>query len=170
MKKLRLLLWEDCNRSCEGCCNKDWDLKNLPVVESYDGYDEILLTGGEPMLYPEKLQKLIMKIGWENVNAKKYMYTADLSMPLQVIKTLTFLDGMTVTLHEQSDVDTFFKFNILLYAMNIDLSYKSLRLNIFKGVDVEPIEKNEVPLWHTSRNREWIKNCPLPKDEVFMRI
>jgi molybdenum cofactor biosynthesis enzyme MoaA len=53
VKKLRLLVTERCARSCSGCCNHDWDLAALPTCESYAGYDEVLLTGGEPMLYPE---------------------------------------------------------------------------------------------------------------------
>jgi len=31
MKKLRLLLFPDCNRNCAGCCNNDWDLDLLPM-------------------------------------------------------------------------------------------------------------------------------------------
>jgi molybdenum cofactor biosynthesis enzyme MoaA len=44
MKKLRLLVTSECNRSCSGCCNKEWDLDKLPVCESYKDYDEIYLT------------------------------------------------------------------------------------------------------------------------------
>ena len=50
--KLRLLLFEECNRSCPGCCNRDWDLQPLPVCYDLPPYRIILLTGGEPMLYP----------------------------------------------------------------------------------------------------------------------
>lgn len=52
MKKLRLLLFKECHRGCEGCCNKDWDLKSLLKADNFLPYDEILLTGGEPMLDP----------------------------------------------------------------------------------------------------------------------
>lgn len=43
MSKLRLLLWEECNRTCAGCCNKDWNLSELPVCFDYSGYDLILI-------------------------------------------------------------------------------------------------------------------------------
>jgi len=48
MKKLRFLLWEDCNKQCSGCCNKQFDLDNLLKVSSteFQSYDEIELTGG----------------------------------------------------------------------------------------------------------------------------
>ncbi|MBU1087771.1 MAG: hypothetical protein KKD05_09695, partial [Candidatus Omnitrophica bacterium] len=53
MKKLRLLLFTECNRNCNGCCNNDWDLKSLLNEHLFKEYSEILLTGGEPMLHPE---------------------------------------------------------------------------------------------------------------------
>ena len=49
--KLRLLLLDDCNRNCPGCCNRDWDLQALPLCQDYTPYRLIMLTGGEPMLY-----------------------------------------------------------------------------------------------------------------------
>lgn len=62
MRKLRLLFTKDCNRDCPGCCNKDWDLDHLPVCADFKPYDLVMITGGEPMLYPERLLKLIRKI------------------------------------------------------------------------------------------------------------
>ena len=52
MKKLRLLLFTDCNRNCEGCCNNDFDLNALKVETDFRQYDKIFLTGGEPMIAP----------------------------------------------------------------------------------------------------------------------
>ena len=43
---------------------------------------------------------------------------------------------------------------------------KSLRLKVFKGVDVSGID---LSLWDVKDNIEWIKDCPLPEDEVLMR-
>ena len=70
MKKLRLLITEKCNRKCEGCCNLDWDLQNLPVCTSFKGYDEILLTGGEPQLEPVLILSTVEKIKQQNKTAK----------------------------------------------------------------------------------------------------
>ncbi len=43
-KKLRLLLFEECTRSCPGCCNRDWDLQSLPVCRDYSPYQLIMLA------------------------------------------------------------------------------------------------------------------------------
>jgi hypothetical protein len=43
---------------------------------------------------------------------------------------------------------------------------KSLRLNVFKGVSLAELN---LSCWKVKPNIKWIKNCPLPEDEVFMR-
>ena len=74
-KKLRLLLFETCNRSCEGCCNKDWDLTSLSVCTDYTPYREILLTGGEPLLQPELVVQAIREIR-EQTDQVEYCHLA----------------------------------------------------------------------------------------------
>ena len=44
-EKLRLLLFEECDRDCPGCCNRDWDLRSLPVCRDFTPYQVIMLTG-----------------------------------------------------------------------------------------------------------------------------
>lgn len=36
-EKLRLLLFEECDRDCPGCCNRDWDLRSFPVCRDFIG-------------------------------------------------------------------------------------------------------------------------------------
>ena len=59
--KLRLLVTEECNRHCPGCCNNNWDLKSLSVCKSYRDYEQILITGGEPLLDMFRLGKEVGK-------------------------------------------------------------------------------------------------------------
>lgn len=72
--KLRLLLLDDCNRNCPGCCNRDWDLQALPLCQDYTPYRLIMLTGGEPMLYPEIIREAIAAIR-RQTNVPIYLYT-----------------------------------------------------------------------------------------------
>lgn len=164
MKKLRLLITEKCNRNCEGCCNKEWDLSSLPICTSFDGYDEIKLTGGEPLLKPSILIDVIAKIRHDNPLAKIFLYTAN-TYDDTLLAFIDLVDGMTYTIHEQKDVQYFLDFNDCL--INSD-KYKSLRLNIFKGVELP--EDVNLSYWKVSMNRVWTKNCPLPNGEVFMRL
>lgn len=164
MKKLRLLVTERCSRNCHNCCNKNWDLSKLPVEEDFSQYDMIMLTGGEPMLDVKILIDVIVHIKYET-DAPIYVYTAMVNDTKSALRVLDWADGMTVTLHDQTDVEPFLIFH---YAINAEgMKDKSLRLNIFRGVNIN-IES--LTLWQIKNNIEWIEDCPLPKDEVFKRL
>ena len=158
--KLRLLVTKDCNKSCQKCCNKQFNLDTLPVCESYKGYDEIILTGGEPMLYPEMVLKLLQTIR-DETGTPIYMYTAKVD-GIESVAIYKQLDGITVTLHDQKDVLPFWYF---LLALNTD--NKSKQVNIFKGVDATHLFLWN---WNVKNNIDWIEDCPLPQNEVFMRV
>ena len=111
---LRLILFEDCNRKCPGCCNKDFDIKNLPVENNFSKYKTIILTGGEPMLYPHIVAKTITKIRQQNKTCKIIMYTAKPDIPAFFLAILVKLNGVTVTLHNQHDVNPFIRLNSYL--------------------------------------------------------
>jgi hypothetical protein len=164
MSNLRLLLWEDCNRACPGCCNKDWDLTNLPIVEDFSGYDMVMLTGGEVMLAPYAV-KAVAKSVRKQTSAPIIVYTAKSSPADALIDVLESVDGITLTLHDQSDVEPFQTFNDALKAQGF--GKKSLRLNVFKGIDLSGVDTEG---WRVQKDMVWLKNCPLPKNEVFMRL
>lgn len=170
MKKLRLLLFEKCNRNCPGCCNNDWDLKSLPVltiVHDVKKYDEVLLTGGEPMLEPLTVINTILSIRRYNRKCKIFLYTAKVDNIEDVKAVMNHVDGLTITLHEQKDIGPFLLLNSFLLMAGVKRHEKSFRLNIFKSVDVE--DGIDFSLWKI-KYTEWIKNCPLPKGEVFYRL
>lgn len=171
MKKLRLLMFEKCNRSCERCCNKDFSLDTLPVVQDYSGYRTIMLTGGEPMLNVPLLLGTVAAIREVNPKAKIIVYTAKINRISLVLSVLEAVDGMTVTLHKQKDKKRFFNLNmVLMHKGLLALTQgKSLRLNAFREAEV-PSTYEGHGIWKVKNGLEWIKNCPLPTDEVFMRL
>jgi hypothetical protein len=152
VKVLRLLLFSSCNRTCPGCCNNQWDLDALPVATDFRGYDMVVLTGGEPMLNPRLVVEVATTIRRQSF-ASIILYTAK---PQKLPQVMLFLDGVTVTLHEQADVAPF---------LALPKLRGSRRVNVFAGVDVP-----DVPGWTMKRNMEWIEDCPLPEGEVFMRL
>jgi len=166
-KDLRLLLLERCNRNCEGCCNKDFDLKNLPIETQFMGYDNIMLTGGEPMLDPFLIVRTILAIRDHNNKAKIILYTAKVDKPLQVLSLKRLLDGLTVTLHDQRDVKPFKELTKAIIHAGNGSNHISFRVNIFKGINVRGGIAN---FWNVKDNIEWIKNRPLPENEVFKRV
>lgn len=170
INKLRLLLFENCNRNCKGCCNKDWELNKLEVETDFSSYDEILLTGGEPMLNPSLVIDTIMEIRKQNPFVMIYMYTAKVDNLTDMVHVLTCVDGITVTLHDESDITPFSNLVELvtgLTNLHKDFLEKSYRVNIFKEV-IYSI--NISTMWKVKNNIKWIKNCPLPENEVFKRL
>ncbi len=165
MKTLRLLVTKQCGKGCEGCCNKDWDLDSLPVVEHFN-YDEILITGGEPysMISSKKVTSLMDYLKYVDIYPKRkiYLYTAE---SWALIHWWKYFDGFTLTLHHDTDIKDFLRVGKEISALQ---ESKSLRLNIFKGINLP--KGLDLSKWVVKENIEWIKDCPLPENEVFMRL
>lgn len=164
---LRLLLFSDCNRSCSGCCNKQWDLGSLPVCESYENWGLFLLTGGEPLLKPDVVLATVREI--RKVNTSQIIvYTAKLDSKDAITCVLAAVDGMTLTLHEPFDVK---QFESLLNTVPVSTFVdKSMRLNIFRSAGDISRLLPKLNSWHVKKDIEWIDNCPLPLGETFMRV
>ncbi len=164
-KKLRLLLNKDCNRNCPGCCNKDWDVENLLVCHDYTPYGLIMLTGGEPMMHPDNIIKVVNEIRKQNETAKIVLYTAKVEGLAYI---MTYLDGVTLTLHTEKDVMPFQEFEREVFVKTT--KDMSLRLNVFEGIHgPDKWQENLNHDWKIKNNIHWIKNCPLPENEVFMQ-
>jgi organic radical activating enzyme len=172
MKVLRLILTRKCNRSCERCCNKqDAFVENrvpniLELGYNFSDFDTIILTGGEPLLEFDSLKLTIALIRKVSPDSKIIVYTANVQMKDEIIELLYLVDGITVTVHEQEDVDDFNRLNFWMLRLKrykID-NNKTLRLNIFKGVK---IYMQNSSLWKIKDNIEWIEDCPLPENEII---
>lgn len=167
MKKLRLLFTTDCPRHCEGCCNKQWDLLKLPIfhIEDTRKYNQILITGGEPMLYPNAVCDFCEVLKWKSPNIKIYIYTAwTKHWVRRHLDLFKIVDGFTITLHDQKAADEFSEIEGSLRLNSCNYKNKSMRLNIFKGITYPPVWD----LYSIKDNIVWLENCPLPTDEVFM--
>lgn len=160
--KLRLVLFSECNRRCVGCCNKDWAVDELPTMgTSYSPYDMILLTGGEPMMYPHVIDAAVAEIR-DTSEAPIIVYTAMTSLLNRFVRILNIVDGFTVTLHEQADIAPFLR--LCEYLRPREVRGKSMRLNVFAGIEV-----HAAGYWDVKRNIEWLADCPLPEGEVLMK-
>jgi hypothetical protein len=167
MDIMRLFLFEDCERNCKGCCNKDWNIKNLPYAQDFEKYDVILLTGGEPMLKPWVVTDVVRHLREHCcTNQLIYMYTAKVT-DMMIYHILELIDGITVTLHDKSDIKSFSSFNEKLLKDRHYYLTKSLRLNIFNEVGRLPCK--DLSLWKIKDKIKWIKKAPLPDNETFMR-
>lgn len=176
-RKLRLLVTTDCPNHCPMCCNNQFNFDELKRVEHFD-YDEIMITGGEPLLFVDKLIDLSTAIRSinpilypEEEMPRIYVYT---SIPgiTQFEEILDYVDGVVLTPHNKEDVDRFVALNEYLYSLikyEVDKGEISLRLNLFKNIKAMLPEDIDLSLWQV-KDMEWVKDCPVPQGEDFRRL
>lgn len=108
-KTARVIITSKCDRKCPGCCNSKLDYTSLAKViggiTALKDYEEVVITGGEPMINPAQLYTVIKMLRKQNKRQKIYLYTACLTMDDHPV-ILKHLDGITVTVHaEATDED-----------------------------------------------------------------
>lgn len=176
--KLRLLVTKECIRKCQGCCNKQYDLDALDVVESFEGYDLIMLTGGEPLLFPYRLLNLIDGIK-SVTDTPVILYTAYFPKDkIMFSEILRMIDGMTFTIHDRIGLQSFQRFNLwfkegsnhTLRNIFFQGIPKSMRCNVFSNITLPYSPYSRPGWWEVKDGIEWLDPCPLLKDEVFMRM
>jgi len=91
------------------------------------------------------------------------VYTAMTSHITTFREILSIVDGVTLTLHEKKDVSNYAR--LCLTLTGPELEGKSMRLNIFEGID--PVA---VPDYWQTKTMTWTKDCPVPSNEDFMRF
>jgi pyruvate formate-lyase activating enzyme-like uncharacterized protein len=186
MKIARLITTMACNRSCDYCCNKydsligkAIDITTLdPILDS----DVVCLTGGEPMLYPDKLERIIYSLKGGTMmmgqpNLKIYLYSASYWSPdfqKSLRDFIPLVDGIHFTLHAKTTSQDIEGFTSLQAAIEEHRKYgtgdKSFRAYIAPDI------KNYIPvvpyLWSRLEIKPWIPEgkCPLPPNETLYRL
>lgn len=177
--KIRLIVTDKCPKNCEGCCNKDHvaekrkkfdrDAFMISLME-YDNCKELIITGGEPMLFPSEVINLLMETKVKRPDVKRYMYTALTKDPVKLLFILQLLDGLVVTIHDQEDWEPFIKFNKMLMEMRLlhkdYLKDVSLRLHVFTKDNIPTVD---LSFWKV-KFIEWIVDCPLPSGEILYEL
>ena len=170
MKTARVIITYDCNRNCIGCCNKNWK-HDKPIhlfsTEQLKKFDQLIITGGEPLLNPKRLHELLRAFhlfpsGTYGFIDNIVLYTADSLNLLHIFDDIApYFSGLTLTLHEQEDVESFYILNDFLSQKVTNISF---RLNIFSNiVFTSPID---LSIWKI-KYIDWIKDCPLLNNETL---
>jgi organic radical activating enzyme len=177
-KTARVIITFDCERSCDYCCNKYKSLMDKGIhiddIVPLFNYDEICITGGEPMLYPERTLTIIKRLKqYVKQTTKIYLYTAKYVNNSNSRYIRCLVNGIHFTLHKTStkeDVKDFEKFqdDILLHEqLSIMYGMKSFRLFIHPRMSY-PVKIYPF-IWKRVEIKPWLEegNCPLPKNETL---
>lgn len=98
-----ILVTKTCQHKCPYCCNKLFDLDNLPTIttEMLKGAHTVCLTGGEPLMLDEWfIVDLCEKMREQFTNIKKlYVYTSDIGLvkymhPIE--RFMNIIDGLNI--------------------------------------------------------------------------
>lgn len=152
------------------CCNNSWDFRKLPVVENFN-YKEVMITGGEPLLFPDEVAILSDAIKNANVLAYNnevsvFIYTA---LANGILTILPHVNGVVYTPHSEKDIESFLKVNRTIGLFPETVKNKSLRLNLFANMKALIPQNTDLSHWKV-KDMIWIKNCPVPLDEEFKRV
>ncbi len=104
MKSARVIITTRCNLCCEYCCNKlaqvqrEFTMTTLEQLAALR-YDNYVITGGEPLLEPEKLRWVLESLAL--LDAKLYLCTNGTITPSETDMDYYagWLDGVNVGYH-----------------------------------------------------------------------
>lgn len=159
MKKLRLLLSETSDRNFLAYWSQGLDLSKLPICSDYRKYDMITFVGWESQCV-SVMKYAIEIIRLSNLNTRLTMCTSFNRSPIETMHTLDSLDGITITLLTQGDVDPFLRLVKLLETTGRSSKdcLKVLKVNVGKDVNLETIPDG------------WVTASGIDEDEDFMRF
>ena len=164
-----------CDRKCPLCCNRQWDMINLPYItdEELKQTEMLCITGGEPFAYSdpvaiaayyrEKYPNIKYCTVYTNADELDYNYDKLNSWLYQ-----TYIDGLNISIKEQKDVDAL---DSLLKHYNPILPMN--RLYVFPNVwdktmevlDKFPEDKEKFEIIR----REWQENFVPAPNCIFRR-
>jgi organic radical activating enzyme len=169
-RKARVLVTMRCNRNCPGCANEKLapgayqELRDLTQLLDYE---EIMLSGGEPMLVPEETIRIAEFLRSRKYTGKLFLYTAYFEYTMYTCLLLTLIDGLTYTVHAEADETDLYalkRMTALLKANRRPGQYFRLSIDdrIFTKVLMEDINFFN---WNEIRPMQWKKDCPIPEGE-----
>ena len=142
---------------------------HIDSLESLKLVDEIMISGGEPMLYPEFTEQVIRTL-WEqgNPNRKIFLYTAFWNPMLNKLASEGLVQGIHYTLHDPLTNDDIRGFEFIQGVA------VSLRDKVSFRAYIDPNIKVQIPVnpqaWSRLEIKPWIDSgeCELPEDELFI--
>ena len=79
--------------------------QRLTSVKQLQGYENLVISGGEPMLFPDRVINLAKVLHKAAPQAKIFLYTAFNRNNKDIERVLPHIDGINYTVHTDSEQD-----------------------------------------------------------------
>lgn len=186
MTTARFIITFACMRSCSYCCN-EYDLVKeamLPItdLDALKEYETVIITGGEPMLDPERTLRFIRGIKRRFPSTAILLYAA-YSQEAWWEEILSEVDGVTYSLHSDYgvlDAEMFYAFQEALGDFQLDYpdQYGTYRLSVDGGLNTPLVITPS--LWSEIKLKKWLteeelseqtdgRGAPIGEDLVVWR-
>lgn len=170
LRTARVVVTWRCKRECRYCVNHSEKIRalvrkvNVKAV-NWRQYDQVLITGGEPLLVPDVVHGLIDRVRNQTSVPDIYMYTAlwtEFSWDI-----VQKIDGTNYTVHRPVDKNS-------LRRAQIDLSLLHERNSNRLMLDPDIVDDLKIrpTLWKEIRIKRWRPEdeCVLPDNEELLDI
>ena len=153
-----------CGRNCKYCCNKQYDLNDIPYVtdEELKCANTLCLTGGEPFAFSNPCAiSGYYKSRYRNIK-NVYVYTNAEELAVYLLRNRLYsIDGLSISIKTNTDVFAFTK----IIRNNTDvLNLKSNLLYVFDDLYTEN------PAGFKVIHRKWQKEFVPANDSIFRKI
>ena len=173
----RIVTTWDCNRNCPGCCNETLHRPDSCSSDRFREFDKFVITGGEPMLYPDGLYRLLMS--QIPIDRPKYLQTAFIDTDkIEHREIIELINGINYTIHHPAtprDIAMLKRLSQYL-SLKPELNLSSRLIiderewdNVMNDKELQDILANSLTQpWLKIVRLEWKDNCPLPQNEELL--
>lgn len=157
-----------CNRRCIGCCNTLGNsVKTIKSISDLLSYDEVHITGGEPLILGKTLVSFVSELKNLGYNGKIGLYTASWGISGFEPKLITYLDKIFYTIHTDVSV----KDVEMLHNLNKDLSGLDIDSTLYIDSRVyDNIDKSALDSFSCIKSLIWESDCKPATDENLLYL
>jgi hypothetical protein len=174
LNKARVITTLSCTRSCRYCSNFNPNITKsivtLKDLRDLSSFDEINISGGEPILFPDKLFNLVSRLKLINSRARYYLYISTFRDKQDIETALYLFDGIQYTIHDillKDDIEKFEAFQ----SLAVKYSTKSYRLALSPVLNT-PL--SVIPsIWSVIKIKRWFNYQQItspPDNEILYML
>lgn len=164
-KIIHIMVTSLCGRNCKHCCNKQYDLNDIPYVtnEELKEAETLCLTGGEPFAFTNPCEiAAYYKHKYKNIkNIYVYTNAVELAHYLTFRTTIHNIDGVSISIKTEDDRYAFHHF---IKDRKDIRNLPSNRLYVFDNLYTEEIDG------FTVIHRAWMTDFQPANDSIFRRV